>query len=288
MPPLRWAVVPVLVLPVARLWMQGIGRDPRALPSPLIGRPMPAFELIGIDGQPVDSDDLRGKPVIVNFWASWYIECIAERQVLLGAQQRYGSELAIVGLLYQDRPQDQHRPQDALPFLARHGDGGWPVLIDADGRVAIDYGVTDVPESFFVDPSRPASAAAAASSRMLLLRLPVPRGQIDQVGAQARVEVAESLGELPQGQASVSRQQLIDGAARRLLHRLGLGHRRAVAVQAPDLAPLQKALLVEPPENGQHGRVRQRLAALASEPFCGLRHRQLALAPQQPQCGAGE
>jgi cytochrome c biogenesis protein CcmG/thiol:disulfide interchange protein DsbE len=108
---------------------------------------MPAFELIGIDGQRVDSDDLRGRVVIVNFWASWCFECIAEHQVLLDAQERYGADLAIVGVLYQDQP------QDALAFLARHGDGGWPNLVDAEGRVAIDYGVTGVPESFFIDSS---------------------------------------------------------------------------------------------------------------------------------------
>jgi cytochrome c biogenesis protein CcmG/thiol:disulfide interchange protein DsbE len=143
----RWLVVPALVLPIAWLLLQGIGRDPRALASPLVGQPMPAFELVGIDGQRVVSEDLRGRVVIVNFWASWCFECIAEHQVLLEAQHRYGADLAIVGVLYQDRP------QDALAFLARHGDGRWPNLVDEEGRVAIDYGVTGVPESFFLDRS---------------------------------------------------------------------------------------------------------------------------------------
>lgn len=141
----RWILVPVLVLPVGWILMQGIGRDPRALPSPLIGRSMPAFELIGIDGTPVDSDDLRGTAVVLNFWASWCFECIAEHGVLLEAQERYGSDLAVIGVLYQDRP------QDALSFLARYGDGGWPNLIDPDGGLAIDYGVTGVPESYLID-----------------------------------------------------------------------------------------------------------------------------------------
>ena len=144
---LRWLVVPLLVLPLGWVMMQGIGRNPRAISSPLIGQPMPSFVLSAIDGQRVDSGDLRGRAVIVNFWASWCFECIAEHRVLLEAQERYGSELVIVGVLYQDRP------QDARAFLARYGDGGWSNLIDDDGRVAIDYGVTGVPESFFVDPA---------------------------------------------------------------------------------------------------------------------------------------
>jgi cytochrome c biogenesis protein CcmG/thiol:disulfide interchange protein DsbE len=61
------------------------------------------------------------------------------------AQERYGDRLVIVGILYQDTV------ADARGFLARYGDGGWPNLIDADGRLAIDYGVTGVPESFFID-----------------------------------------------------------------------------------------------------------------------------------------
>lgn len=142
---LRWVLVPALVLPVSWLLFQGLGRDPRALPSPLIGRAAPTFELASIDGRTVDWVALRGRVVIVNFWASWCFECIAEHGVLLEAQERYGADLVIIGVLYQDSV------DDALGFLARYGDGGWPNLVDADGGLAIDYGVTGVPESFFID-----------------------------------------------------------------------------------------------------------------------------------------
>jgi cytochrome c biogenesis protein CcmG/thiol:disulfide interchange protein DsbE len=142
---LRWTLVPALVLPISWVLFQGLGRDPRALPSPLIGRPAPAFELVSIDGRKVDSATLQGGPVLLNFWASWCVECIAEHRVLFEAQQQYGTDLAIIGVLYQDSV------DDALGFLARYGDGGWPNLIDPDGRLAIDYGVTGVPESFFID-----------------------------------------------------------------------------------------------------------------------------------------
>lgn len=143
---LRWALVPALVVPVSWVLFQGLGRDPRALPSPLIGRPAPAFGLVSIDGRRVDSVALHGRPVLMNFWASWCLECIEEHRVLLEAQERYETDLVIIGVLYQDSV------KDARAFLARYGDGGWPNLIDPDGAVAIDYGVTGPPESFFIDP----------------------------------------------------------------------------------------------------------------------------------------
>lgn len=65
--------------------------------------------------------------------------------MLMEAQERYDERLAIVGILYQDTV------ANARAFMARYGDGGWPNLLDPDGRLAVDYGVTGVPESFFVD-----------------------------------------------------------------------------------------------------------------------------------------
>ncbi len=141
----RLSLVPLIVLPVAWLLFQGLGRDPRAIPSALIGRQAPAVVAVGMDGETVSLAAYRGRPVIVNFWASWCFECIAEHRVLMEAQGRYGERLVIVAVLYQDTV------ADARGFLARYGDGGWPNLLDPDGRLAIDYGVTGVPESFFID-----------------------------------------------------------------------------------------------------------------------------------------
>jgi len=141
----RFALVPLLVLPLAWLMFQGLGRDPREIASPLIGRPAPEFTLQSIDGAEVSLADYRGRPVLVNFWASWCVECIAEHRVLMEAQERYGDDFAIVGILYDDTVADAQR------FLIRNGDGGWPNLVDASGTVAIDFGVSGVPESFFID-----------------------------------------------------------------------------------------------------------------------------------------
>lgn len=141
----RFGLVPVIVLPMAWLLFQGLGRDPRAITSPLIGRRAPAVVARSMDGETVNLADDRGRPVILNFWASWCFECIEEHRVLTEAQRRYGGRLVIVGVLYQDTV------ADARAFLARYGDGGWPNLLDPNGRLAIDYGVTGVPESFFID-----------------------------------------------------------------------------------------------------------------------------------------
>lgn len=141
----RLGLVPLIVVPMAWLLFQGLGRDPRAIPSALIGRPAPSVVAASMDGATLSLDSFRGRPVILNFWASWCFECIEEHRVLMEAQKRYGERLVIVGILCQDTV------PDARGFLARYGDGGWPNLIDADGRLAIDYGVTGVPESFFID-----------------------------------------------------------------------------------------------------------------------------------------
>jgi cytochrome c biogenesis protein CcmG/thiol:disulfide interchange protein DsbE len=134
------------VAPVAWLLFQGFGRDPREIASPLLGQVAPSWSLTTLDGETLSSADLAGRPYLVNFWASWCIPaCVDEHPVLADAHERYGDELTIVGVLYQDDP------TDARGFLARYGDAGYPHVIDPDGRLAIDFGVTGPPETFFVD-----------------------------------------------------------------------------------------------------------------------------------------
>lgn len=142
---LRWLLLPLLVVPLLLVLLHGFGRDPRAVPSRLIGKPIPSFTLVTLDGRTITSKELRGKPALVNFWASWCAPCVQEHAVLLEAAKRYGSALQIVGVLYQDSV------DGARSFDARYGEPSWPTLIDANGALALDFGVSGPPESYFVD-----------------------------------------------------------------------------------------------------------------------------------------
>lgn len=143
---LRWLLVPIVVVPVVLLLLHGFSRDPAAIPSALIGKPMPSFSLVTLDGRTMTSADLRGKPVVLNFWASWCIPaCVDEHAVLLEAARQYGSSVQIVGVLYQDSP------DGARTFDARYGEPSWPTLLDPNGSLAIDFGVSGPPESYVVD-----------------------------------------------------------------------------------------------------------------------------------------
>jgi cytochrome c biogenesis protein CcmG, thiol:disulfide interchange protein DsbE len=140
---LRWLLVPLVVLPLAWLLVQGFGRDPRQVASPLIERPAPAWSLTTLDGEALSSADLAGTPYVVNFWASWCIPaCVDEHPVLAAAHE---DGVVVVGVLFQDAP------DDARAFLDRYGDAGYDHLVDDRGSLAIDFGVTGPPETFFVD-----------------------------------------------------------------------------------------------------------------------------------------
>ncbi len=142
----RWLLVPLLAIPLGWVLFTGLGRDPSEIPSPLVGKPMPAFSGPSLDGQTLSSTTFAGAPIVVNFWASWCIPaCVDEHPVLMDLAARYGDEVQLVGILYGDTP------QDALEFLVRYGDGGWPHLIDESGAVALAFGVLGPPETFFVD-----------------------------------------------------------------------------------------------------------------------------------------
>lgn len=138
---LRWLLLPVLVLPLAWLLVASLGRS-----VPRVGDPAPDFTLRTIDGQTVTAGSLAGRPYVLNFWASWCVPaCVDEHPVLTEAQQRYGADVTILGVLYRDTP------EAARAFLATHGDGGWGHLMDPGEVLAAAWGVIGPPETFLVD-----------------------------------------------------------------------------------------------------------------------------------------
>lgn len=126
----------------------GLTRDARVLPAVSVGRPAPAFELEALDGRRVALRDLRGRPLVINFWASWCTECRKEHPLLMAAHERFGDRIAFLGIVFQD---SAGNVRDYLVEMGDVKNGSYPNLKDPGARVAIDYGVYGVPETFFVD-----------------------------------------------------------------------------------------------------------------------------------------
>lgn len=123
----------------------GLGLDPREVPSPLIGKPAPAFALARLDdaGQTIRREDMLGKVWILNVWASWCGACREEHPILVEYARK--KEVTILGLNYKDER------ADGLEWLRRLGNPYEASLYDRDGRVGIDFGVYGVPETFVID-----------------------------------------------------------------------------------------------------------------------------------------
>lgn len=144
--PLRWIfLLPVVIFSgLALVLGAGLTRDPKAIPSALVGRPVPAFSLPPVQGRTLglSSTDLTGEVSLVNVFASWCTECRAEHPLLM----RLAADKAIPvhGLNYKDLP------EDAARWLNTFGDPYTRTGADRNGRVAIDWGVYGVPETFVV------------------------------------------------------------------------------------------------------------------------------------------
>lgn len=135
----------IIVIPFIVLLVMNLGRDPHKIDSPLIGKASPPFSLRQV-GTPavVDIMSLRGKPVVLNFWATWCVPCYAEHPVLVAGARQYAGKAQFIGVVYDDQE------NKIVQFLAENG-SSYPTLFDESGQTAIAFGVYGVPETFFLD-----------------------------------------------------------------------------------------------------------------------------------------
>jgi cytochrome c biogenesis protein CcmG/thiol:disulfide interchange protein DsbE len=140
------SVAPIVVfVAIGVVLAAGLTLNPREIPSPLIGKPVPQFALPPVQGRTLGlaSADLRGEVSLVNVFASWCVACKEEHPVFM--QMKREGFLPVHGINYKDRP------ADAAKWLDDLGDPYTRTGVDLDGRVSIDWGIYGVPETFVVD-----------------------------------------------------------------------------------------------------------------------------------------
>lgn len=142
---LRFMVPLGIFAVLVALLFRGLSLDPKLVPSPLVGKPMPAFSLTRLDdvNTTISDTDIRGEVFVLNIWATWCGSCRAEHEVLL--QLADTGKVDIYGLNYKDNR------VDALRWLRQLGDPYVANAFDEDGRVGINWGVYGAPETFVVD-----------------------------------------------------------------------------------------------------------------------------------------
>ncbi|MFP5579515.1 MAG: TlpA family protein disulfide reductase [Acidimicrobiia bacterium] len=142
-----WIAGAVLVVLAAFIGVLATGGDDGGVRSTLIGRTAPGIAGDTIDGATYDLAQHRGEFVVVNFFATWCVPCIREHPELVDFEERHREtgDASVVSVVFDSRP------QQVREFFAEYG-GEWPVVLDPDGRTALEYGVTGVPESYVLAP----------------------------------------------------------------------------------------------------------------------------------------
>ena len=137
--------VPLLIFIVLAVFLlNGLERDPNAMPSALIDRPVPEFLLpvLGDSARQVDKTIFQGQPSLLNVWATWCISCRAEHPFLNKLSQQ---GIRIIGLNYKDDNTEANK------WLVEKGDPYALSIVDASGRMGLDLGVFGAPETYVID-----------------------------------------------------------------------------------------------------------------------------------------
>ena len=172
-----------LVLPLLGILLSGLFHDPHDLGNPLEDKMAPRFALPMLDGGEILSlEDLKGKPTVINFWATWCQSCPMEHPVLEEAAREYKDKVQFVGIAYEDK---RERLSAWLQRANRGQPSAYPTLIDVGGKAAVAYGVYGVPETYFLDAE--GTVRAKKTGPFLPYRDPATDG---------RVELRRILGDL--------------------------------------------------------------------------------------------
>ena len=179
----RSLMAALVCVPIIALLAFGMTRDPGEIPSPLPGKAAPEFALPIMDaGDVVRLADHRGKVVVLNFWASWCLQCRDEHTDLSMAANLYRDRgVEFYGVLYNDNAENGRR------WLTAMGGQSYPSLLDEGSRTAIEYGLYGVPETFIIDQQGrvvhkkigPTTVSELASFIDPLLEAPAPESAGD-------------------------------------------------------------------------------------------------------------
>ena len=152
----KWPILAIglaIIVPLVVVLGASFGNNPHYIPSATVGKLAAPFDLFDLDGKRHTLEELRGKVIVLNFWSTWCLPCKIEHPVLQNEPSRY-PDVAFLGALYSDTPakakmflatpspRDPQRRPRTLPY---------PTLVDPESRLAIDYGVSGVPETYFIN-----------------------------------------------------------------------------------------------------------------------------------------
>lgn len=184
-----WKVIVAfsVVSAVVGLLAYGFTTDPRAIPSTMVGKAAPDFSLTLFDGRTVKLSDFRGKVVFLNFWASWCPPCREEAPLLEAAWHGYKSQgVVFLGVDIQDTDEEARRFIQAFGITYPNGR-------DPKNRIAIDYGVYGIPETYFIDPNGRITAKYIGALRMDILAARLAEAAQGIVGTEGKSRDYQSI-----------------------------------------------------------------------------------------------